>query len=344
MASSIGTILKQCFRDPKELYNCLSFPTHERYQSNLKDTKCNYWLLQGTPGVKGNGWIQKYAQMPRNHYLLEKVDSNDVLRTIPNWVEFDFTLGQHRFGQVQTALQITNYLGCPSIALEHTTVTNSQLEKAAPELRKLRADINVFITKQSALAWGWELNDPSVRIIEHGINTEFFRPLNTKKENRVLAIHNDWINRGEILGWDIFNRVIINNGLSYRIVGDTAGLSQPSQNEYDLLNEYNKSTIYFNTSRTSPLPTSAAEAMACGLPIVTTDNYLLGEIVINGFNGYKTNSEEEQLRHIRRLLMDEGERKELGKNARQTIIDRFSMKAFTDNWNKVFEEVSKIRK
>jgi glycosyltransferase involved in cell wall biosynthesis len=84
--------------------------------------------------------------------------------------------------------------------------------------------------------------------------------------------------------------------------------------------------------------------MSCGMPVVSTDNYLISEIIIDGVNGYKTNSESEQLRHIQRLLTDPAERAELGGHARQTIVERFSMENFVKNWDNVFQMAARIRK
>ena len=81
--------------------------------------------------------------------------------------------------------------------------------------------------------------------------------------------------------------------------------------------------------------------MSCGIPVVSTDNFLISEIIVNGVNGYKTNSEADQLKHLQRLLMDKDEREELGKNARETIIRDFPLDKFIQSWNDVFDKVVK---
>ena len=338
MASPIGSILRHALNNDK--YNCLTFPTHERYQSNLAETKCNYFLLQGTPGVKGNGWQTQYAAMPSNHQLLEKKDN--VIEAIPSHIDgIDILLGQHRFGQATTALQLADYFHCGSIILEHTCVTNDNLRKATDKLKELRGDINVFISEQSCLDWGWSLSDESVSIIKHGVDSSLFKPNNVKKDNHILCIVNDWQNRGDLLGFDIFQRVVLNNKLPIKVLGDNPGISSPARNVYELVQEYNKASIYYNTSRFSPIPSTLLEAMSCGIPVVSTDNFLISEIIVNGVNGYKTNSEADQLKHLQRLLMDKDEREELGKNARETIIRDFPLDKFIQSWNDVFDKVVK---
>lgn len=339
MATPIGTILRRSFRQPNENYNCITFPTHERYQSGLANTKCNFYMLQGTPGVKGNGWIESYAIMPDNHILLEKRDN--PLQAIPSWIDgIDFTIGQHRYGQGQTAIELANFFSCSSIILEHTVPTNDNIRVAIPQMKQVRGDINVFISRSSCEAWGWSPDDPAVEIIEHGVNTDLFKPTRvTSQQPHILCIVNDWVNRGDILGWDIFQRVCVANHLPVKVLGDNPGISQPARNVYELVQAYNSASVFYNTSRHSPIPTVILESMACGVPVVSTDNYLISEVIVNGVNGYRTNSEAEQLKHLRRLLLDKDEHSELGQNARQTILDRFPLSNFVKNWNRVFDRV-----
>lgn len=344
MASPIGSILQRSLRGEKEKHHCLTFPTHERHNSMWATTNCEFMLLQGTDGVKQNGWIGSYAEMPRNFQLLES-DKNPI-NTIPSYWNPSFTMGQHRFGQAQTSLQLAEYFKCGSIVLEHTVPTNPQLKKAIPQLKQLRGDINVFISESSVLAWEWDLKDESVVIIHHGVDSQsLFKPNPMiKKDRYILSIVNDWVNRGEILGWDIFQRVVGVNKLPAKVLGDNPGISEPAKNVYELVQEYNKASVFYNTSRFSPIPSTLLEAMSCGLPVVSTDNYLISEIIVNGVNGYKTNSEAEQLAHLQRLLMDDDEREELGRNARQTIVDNFPLNKFVQSWNDVFDCAAKIRK
>ena len=345
MATPIGSIIRAATRRPDEKYNVLSYVTHERYSSCMAGCNADFHLLCNGPGVKGE-WIKQYADVPKNHILLPKFNQNP-LEVIPSWTDVDFCMGQHRFGQAQHALQLAQYFSCPSLVLEHTTVTNKQLEDAREQLKQVRGDINVFISKSSAEAWGWDLNDPSVEIIHHGVDTNLFKQafaIDEQIQPHILCVVNDWRNRGDILGFDIFERVCGNNKLPVRVLGDNPGISQPPPNIYSLVKAYQECSIFYNTSRHSPIPTVILEAMACGKPVVTTDNYLISDIIINGYNGYKTNSEAEQLKHLRRLLKDPAECRELGLNARKTILDHFNLPTFVERWNNVFDKLSKIRK
>jgi glycosyltransferase involved in cell wall biosynthesis len=345
MATPIGSILRQISRNNKDKFRCLTFPTHERYSSNLFAVNCDFYMIpyindQITPGVKKNGWIESYARMPKNHIMLPRKEN--LLEVIPNWLDFDFILGQHKFGQAQIALQLGQYFNIPVTLVDHTMPTDDNLRAAVPQLKQIRGDINIFISEFSRNEWGW--SEDEAEVIVHGVNTDLFKPSNVTKQKHVLAINNDWRNRGDILGFDIFERVVLKNNYPFRVIGDNPGLSAPAKNVYELVKAYNEATVFVNTSRYSPIPSVILEAMSVGLPVVSTDNCLISDIIIDDVNGFKTNDESLMAQRISMLLSSEKECKRLGEAARQTILERFPLNRFTERWNEVFEKAGAIRK
>ena len=77
----------------------------------------------------------------------------------------------------------------------------------------------------------------------------------------MLKVANDFVGRGNILGYDLFRRVT--DGLPVRIVGETPGLSLPAKDLDDLINEYQTSRISINTAHMSPVPYSVLESSCC---------------------------------------------------------------------------------
>jgi len=69
---------------------------------------------------------------------------------------------------------------------------------------------------------------------------------------------------------------------------------------------------------------------------------MIPEIIQNGHNGYVSNNEEELKRYLHIVLNDENIRNELGKNARQTVLEKFSEKTFVDKWNNLFNSVYEV--
>jgi glycosyltransferase involved in cell wall biosynthesis len=340
MASVIGSILRAANKSKNEPYNILSWVVHERFQSNLEGTNARYYLLQNGPGTKG-AWKKQYADIPNNTVILDNY-KDSPLEVIPPYLNLDLIVSHHKFGIIQTALQLGNFLKLPVIHNEHTMPTSPQLQQAVPELKKLNGDINVFITHTSRSQWGYSEIDAEV--IEHGIDSTFFKKTGKQRKNQVLTVGNDMLNRAEILGFDIFKRVVIDSKIPFQIVGDTAGLSSPAQNVYELKSIYDESAIYFNPSRLSPLPMSLLEACAMECAIVSTDNNLISEVIRDGYNGYLSNDENVLRNHIQRLLNNPEERDELGKNARKTIQERFNLERFTADWDKLFSRAAGIRK
>jgi len=78
--------------------------------------------------------------------------------------------------------------------------------------------------------------------------------------------------------------------------------------------------------------------MSVGCPIVTTSTSIISDFVEDGVNGHITNDPAKIKEYILELLNDKDKAKELGQNARHTIIDKFSLDPFLTQWNNVFEK------
>lgn len=83
------------------------------------------------------------------------------------------------------------------------------------------------------------------------------------------------------------------------------------------------------------------EAMACGLPVITTDKCIAGlELVKNDKNGYivPVGDEKQLITHVRTLLDDADKLSEMGQNAIETIKD-YTIENMAKVHMQVFEEV-----
>jgi glycosyltransferase involved in cell wall biosynthesis len=77
--------------------------------------------------------------------------------------------------------------------------------------------------------------------------------------------------------------------------------------------------------------------MSCGCAVVSTATCMIPEIIKNGVNGFISNDEEELKSYINDFINDEELRKEMGRAARETILNNFSEESFINNWNKTFD-------
>jgi hypothetical protein len=328
MQNRVDSILRAINSNGK--YNILTIPCHERYQSNWASMSHQFYMMQAK-GLKT--WNAQYAPMPNNYVMLD--GTQEQLR---HNLQFDIVLSQHKFGSLQLLAPIAQQLNIPLISLEHTLPVPEWNQKQRDRLLNMRGTVNVFISEYSINQWGFDRNDPSVRVVKHGINTDVFKSNDsTEKQPYALAICNDLKNRNWCCGYDQW--VELTRDIPNKLIGDNPGLSKPAASVQELVNEYNKASVFVNSSLISPVPTVVMEAMSCGLPVVTLENCMLPEVVINGVNGFISNDINYLRDKIKLLLNDKNLRSEMGKNARQTIIEKFSLDQHLNLWNKIFSSL-----
>jgi glycosyltransferase involved in cell wall biosynthesis len=328
MINSVKRIIDCCNAGANKKYNILTFPTHERYESQLAKTGHNFYSFNIKDGKK---WNKEQISPPENYHILPE-------GYICEYIPYDFILVQSKFWQYQVAKQINQALMLPIIVLEHTLPTPQTIsEQNIQAMRSMIGNYNIFISEYSQTEWNIHAESD---IIHHGIDTDMFKPLELTKENHVLTVANDFVNRDYCLNYSGWKRVT--SGLPVKLVGDTKGLSVSASSTEELVEEYNKCSVYFNSSTISPIPTSLLEAMSCGCAIVSTATCMIPEIINNGVNGFISNDEEELKGYIKTLLEDDNLRKRIGNEARNTILEKFSQETFINKWNSVFDKIYEV--
>lgn len=102
------------------------------------------------------------------------------------------------------------------------------------------------------------------------------------------------------------------------------------------LNDYN---LYINSSITETLPLSVMEAMASGLPVLCTKNDGNSQIVRSGIDGFFCETPKDMAEYMGWILQHPDEIKEMGRNARERIEEAFTLKAYLEKFEKVFDEL-----
>lgn len=99
---------------------------------------------------------------------------------------------------------------------------------------------------------------------------------------------------------------------------------------------YGMADIFILPSRYEPFANVCLEAMACGLPVVTTITNGASELIEEGVNGFVLEdwNDSESLAEIIRRLRDNQMREKLGNNAADTA------KNFT--WERHLQEISMV--
>lgn len=326
--NSTKRILGLTNKVPKDKYRILTFPTHERYQTQLCKTKHDFYEFNLPKQKK---WNLDQCPFPANYYSLPESELYSCL-------DYDFILSQSKFWQFQVASQISSTLNIPIISLEHTVpLLGIQPNEQIENMQKMIGNINIFISEHSKNQWNIPVDS---HVIKHGVDTEVFKPdFDIKKEKRILTVANDFANRDYCLNYSGWKR--ITTGLPVKLIGDNPGVSVSVPIEI-LVREYNKSLIYLNTSTLSPIPTSLLEAMSCGCAIVSTATCEIPNIINNGYNGFISNDEKELTEYINLLLNDDTLANTLGSNARKTIQEQFSEQTFINEWNNLLDTAYEV--
>jgi glycosyltransferase involved in cell wall biosynthesis len=178
--------------------------------------------------------------------------------------------------------------------------------------------------------------------IVHGYDQNEFKPINIEKNGKVLAVANVFKRRSQIMGYPLL--VSLNNKLkNIDVLGHGNEDIQLSIGEaktfQDLLNAYNEYSVFLNTTAESAMPRSRAEAMMCGSPIVTTNNFDISRYLSHKNSAILSNDFDELHIGITRLLASKEMRLEYGKRAREVAIKYFNLKDYLDKWNNVFNNI-----
>lgn len=298
----------------------LTFPTHERFETNLAETGHEFYSFPH-PDLKTWDHI---SPLPKNYNLMPKglFYPSDG---------YDLILAQGRYGQFDLAQDLNRMLQIPIISVEHSCVNPSLDYNTIQKMGRMVADVNVFTSEYSASSWNTLGINRNINIIEYGVDSNLFAPNNKKKHKQVLTVAEADKKNDVVLNYSGWERI------TAKLPGKLIDLSIPYTLE-ELVNQYNSSAVYLNTTLHHPMPMPLLEAMSCGCAVVALDACGLSKVIEHGVNGMISENEHEVIDYCNLLLNDEELAKTLGENARQTVLERFNKERFIDEWNEIFQK------
>jgi len=103
----------------------------------------------------------------------------------------------------------------------------------------------------------------------------------------------------------------------------------------------NQSRIFIYPSREEPFGLSILEAMACEVPVVTTNVYGPSEIISDGIDGLAVNPDNANalVKAIRTLLDDKELRTQLGMQGRATVEKRFDINQHLESLVSIYQDL-----
>lgn len=112
-----------------------------------------------------------------------------------------------------------------------------------------------------------------------------------------------------------------------------------------LIKLYQSASIFVFPSHYEGLPTVLLEAMACGLPIITTNIPSHQDLIKDYWNGLlvEKGSPEEIVKKIKILSNDQILKDKLGKNARITIEKKFTWDIISEKFENIYFETVNLR-
>jgi glycosyltransferase involved in cell wall biosynthesis len=108
----------------------------------------------------------------------------------------------------------------------------------------------------------------------------------------------------------------------------------------------NKSRIFLYPSRQEPFGLSIVEAMACGVPVITTDVFGPSEIVTHNQDGIAVPPDDVETLAgaVETLLKDTELRDRISKNALKSVKERFDIKQYAKQLLAIYDEMIRDKK
>lgn len=169
---------------------------------------------------------------------------------------------------------------------------------------------------------------------------------------KVMTMGQSMKQRGEFCNYDIFDKATVHLPRSIFGAENQDVLDWGGQLEYEEMKKAMRDYRVFFYTGTQPASYTLTliEAMMTGMPVVAIgkelgnslfnkeqDTYEVGEIIINGVNGFISNDINELTEYTKRLIEDYELAKTIGKAGRERAIELFGKEIIKQEWKEFLE-------
>lgn len=183
----------------------------------------------------------------------------------------------------------------------------------------------------------WNNNNVSSLVIEHGVKVPDMVSYSGSIE-RGLVVINNLPTRGRLLGLDIFNEV------KQQVPIDLIGMGTESLGLGEVLHPQlpqfvSQYRFFFNPIRYTSLGLAVIEAMMLGVPLVGLATTEMVTVIRNGENGFIHTDVDYLIEKMKLLLKDPELAAHIGSEGRKTVMERFNIDRFINDWTTLFYQV-----
>lgn len=285
-----------------------------------------------------------------NIILLKNVErKNTIFNFIIRWNRLKTILKNNNTDCYVVLLPVTTIMllllkkktNAPVIAAERVDPSQySHLKKKALKILAKRADKFIFQTNEIRNWYGSSVKNESAVVIPNAINPAFIRPRYEGEREKIIVgvgrlteqknfsmlidafaeLHKEFLDYKLI----IYGEGPLKSALEHQVelLGISESVLLPG-NEKDIISKLEIASMFVLSSRFEGMPNALMEAMALGVPCVSTDCGGGGArfLIRNGENGLLIPNEDKDamVEAMKKILSDEKYSEELSKNAHKII-------------------------
>ncbi|GLY80711.1 glycosyltransferase [Actinoallomurus iriomotensis] len=184
----------------------------------------------------------------------------------------------------------------------------------------------------------WDCGTTPTTVVEHGVVDP--GPLWTGEVPRAAVVVNEPVRRGRYVGTDLLPRLDAPLDVFGMKVSGLTGCRTYEDLPQDRMHaELARRRVYVHPIRWTSLGLSLLEAMHLGMPVVALATTEVVEAVPSSAGTISTDVDVLRAA-IRRYLADPGEAAEAGRAARESVLGRYGLQRFLDDWDRVLKEVT----